>query len=385
MKNIFKKIFMGFLAIVMVIGVGATVTGCGKDDPAVPSKVMTLSANPSIEFVLDENEKVLSVTAINEDGFYLLEKFDEYADMSAKQAAMKFLDVCEEYGFVVKGSTNGQKLSISISGDGALKLYNDVKAHVLEKAELIDLEIANFVKISKAELQNFVAEAYQEISNSDIVKYTEAELLKLINQSREETKNILSLEEKQEYYRERAKAVISAKIDAIKAYFDSHNSFITNIISNAISKMKQKFEEDVAPKLDALNTKIKALYTNVENGINKYTQEYVNLKKEYLAKFEEYKAAAENQKATIKAQMDALRTELNSVKPALEQAKENAVTQLKSDLSDIQSIIYTGINNHIDNIIDLVSEVAPKIQSAVQNQVNALKTKYKNNSQSIWA
>ena len=137
MKKI-KKIGLGALAL--MIGVGATAfTGCSCDEDPNELQIMNLSVNPGVEFVVDENDKVLSVTASNEDGAYLLEKFTEFTGMSAKDAALKFIEMSEEYGFVVSGTANGESITISVSGEGAEKLYNDVKGKNQFKGKRIRL------------------------------------------------------------------------------------------------------------------------------------------------------------------------------------------------------------------------------------------------------
>ena len=102
----FKKLGIGALAL--ALGIGATgLTGCS---PKEEMQIMNLSVNPGVEFVVDKDDKVLSVTARNEDGAYLLEKFTNFTGMSANDAALKFIELSEEYGFVVSGTANGENI-----------------------------------------------------------------------------------------------------------------------------------------------------------------------------------------------------------------------------------------------------------------------------------
>ena len=86
------------------------------------NKVMTLSFNPQVEFVLDADDKVVSVTALNEEGNLIIsaESFQTVEGKSAEDATKLFLQVSKEYGFLVSGSANTgdttNEFSISISG-----------------------------------------------------------------------------------------------------------------------------------------------------------------------------------------------------------------------------------------------------------------------------
>ena len=162
MKKIFQKIGLCMLALVMIVGAGLTLSACNKAE----QQVMSLSVNPSIEFVLDEDDKVVSVTANNEDGVYILQQFSDFTGMTAEDAALKFLELCETYGFVVEGSTDGETFTIAVSGDGAKAVYNDVKNKIKEKATELGLQIDELVKLGKEKLKQLVAECYQEYSNS---------------------------------------------------------------------------------------------------------------------------------------------------------------------------------------------------------------------------
>ena len=212
-----KKIGIGALALMLGLG-ATTLTGCGKDKDPNELQIMNLSVNPGVEFVVDENDKVLSVTASNEDGAFLLEKFTEFTGMTAKDAALKFIEMSEEYGFVVEGTANGESITISVSGEGAEKLYNDVKGKISSKVNELGLTIGQMVEISDEELESIVQQCYQEYTASEIDNMTDEKLLELIKQSREETKGIYTEQERLEYYKERAEKILEAKIETIKEY-----------------------------------------------------------------------------------------------------------------------------------------------------------------------
>ena len=133
MKNLFKKITLFACMVAICITSVISLVGCAKK-PDPESQVMNIAVNPSIEFVLDNNDKVVSVSATNEDGAYILSKFTEFTGMNAQDAALKFLELSEQYGFIVEGSINNEKITISVSGEGDEDLYNKVKNKIETKS-----------------------------------------------------------------------------------------------------------------------------------------------------------------------------------------------------------------------------------------------------------
>ena len=131
-----KKITAFLCALTVVAGGAMTMVGCGGEETANgEKKVMNVSLNPEVEFVLDEEDKVVSVNALNEEGNLIISA-ETFTGKSAEDAAKLFVEVSKETGFVVSGSVKAgeNEINISISGDTkkAEALYNDVKAKVNE-------------------------------------------------------------------------------------------------------------------------------------------------------------------------------------------------------------------------------------------------------------
>ena len=64
-----KKLFKLSLVVVMVALVGFFLVGCNKDNKKEENMTrVTVDINPSIEIIVDEDDKVVSVTALNDEG-----------------------------------------------------------------------------------------------------------------------------------------------------------------------------------------------------------------------------------------------------------------------------------------------------------------------------
>lgn len=397
MNKFLKKISMLVLTFVVFVSAGVSLVAC--KEPAEEKQVMNLAVNPSIELILDEEDKVISVSATNEDGAYILEKFSEFTGMTAKDAALKFLELSEEYGFVVKGSTDGENLTISVSGEGAEKLYNDVKAKIKSKATELGMNIGQMVKTSKENLETMVSECYQEYSVADIEDMSEKELIQLIKKSREETKYLFTDDEKQAYYRERAKEVISAKLDAINEYVENNSSLVNAILTPLLTSMNSAYAL-LENAYATINAQIEELYENGNQSfeaINKQREDYIELKKQYLAVVEEYNIAiALNQDedptndvdladvSEAKTLLESLKAQAKDAQEDLEEARQEATNSV---LNYVKTTIHTQIealNTTINSILSHISLEAEEIQNVVNTKIQELKIEHKNNAKNPW-
>ena len=391
MKRFIKKITLCLICMAFVIGSTLSLAACGKK-PEDKMQVLNLSVNPGIEFIVDEEDKVLSVTANNEDGAYILENFTTFTGMSAKDAALKFLELSEEYGFVVSGSTDGETFTISVSGDGAEDLYNDVKSKIQSKANLLGLEIANLVEINKTELKEMVSECYQEYAQSELESMSEEKLLEMLEQSRIETKDLHTEDERLEYYRDRAKTIINTKVDEIIKYFNTNApETIKPLLQNHINTINDDIKEYIENQYAAIDDQLSEEYANAETEL----LNYINTKKEYLAKVQEYRAALElnsdndltNDVANIeelKQQYETLKSQAETVYSELEQERNAIKTEVMNFVKTQFQAKISLLNSTINSIGQLISLNLNNIEAQIDIKLTELKNSYIQNSQSPW-
>ena len=389
MKKI-RKIGIGALAI--ALGLGATTfAGCGSEPDEM--QIMNLSVNPGVEFVIDENDKVLSVTASNEDGAYLLEKFTEFTGMSAKDAALKFIELSEEYGFVVSGTVNNESITISVSGDDAEKLYKDVKGKINNKVTELGMSIGQMVEIDDEELEKIVQQCYQEYSASEIDDMSDEKILDLIKQSREETKGIHTEQERLEYYKERAEKILEAKINAIKEHIENNQGSVSNLMLTPLVSAMDLAYSTIETAYDAIDSQLQTVFSTIDTQMNNYVAE----KEKYLAAVEEYRAAIEANADTnpdndfTAAQVEELKTAMVNLKnqaKGLYDTLDSARQDITEDMMNlIQTTIHTHmntLNNAIDAVLEKINLSVDTIQSEVQSAIESLKEEYKTNSTSPW-
>ena len=371
---------MYVLIVAIVATSGITLSACGKtpDDP----QVLTLSINPGVEFIVDKDDKVISVSASNEDGAYILEKFETFTGMSAQDAALKFIELSEEYGFVVEGTMDEEKFTISVSGAKAEQLYNNVKNKVNTKITELGLTIDNMVTMAKSKLEEMVATCYQEYSESEIAAKTEKELVELLKQSREETKNLFTNEERQAYYFERAQKVMEAKITAIEEYLDEHPSLNSLVMTPLVAAMNLA-NTALTSAYNTINSTLDSLY----NTIDSKRDEYITKKQAYLDAVEAYREAIENsQDATeLKTTLESLRAEAKTMANTLATKRDEAISTLRDYIDDTLGALITALNEKMNQVLNHISEATAAIDQEIQSAISTLKTEYSNAATNPWA
>ena len=391
MKNFIKKLITVSLGFAIVLCTSLTLTAC-KDDTTPPqadasNQIVALSVNPSIEFIIDNNNKVVSVSASNEDGMYILEKFSSFSGMSVQEAALKFLELSEEYGFTVSGSATDENFTISISGDNAESLYSSIRSSVDSKLSELGITLLSLEKIDKSKLQDMVAEYYQELSSIEVATITESELIDLIKTSREETKDLATEDERLSYYRERAQKLVLSKVESILTFIEENPTLIPTTLQSYISSLTNRYNELTQLYTD-LNNQIETLYSTETTGIDALLEEYITAKNAYFDAFEAYKTALETNAdniADLKTTMDSLKSTADTLKDSLENARESAKSQFDSLMTS--SKIHAKIsllNTEIDFILQHLPLSLETINSTIQNELNNLKQQHKNAAQNPW-
>ncbi len=353
-----KSIISVLIAGLLLVCSSLVLAGCKDDEDS--AQVMVLSVNPSVEFVLDEDDKVVSVTATNEDGAYIIQKFN-FMGMEADDAAKKFIELCDVYGFVVSGTSDGETFTISISGSNeeVEELYRDVKKSVKNKANELGLTIANVVKISKDELKNIVAECYQEYTQAEINKLSEEKLVEMLQKSRKETKDLYTEEDRLDYYLERLKTIVTAKLEKIKTYANDSTNAILNGFVESLDLTYQEF-------INIYNNITSEMMAE-KQAIETERAEYIAEKQAYLAKVKEYKQLL----------ITGTETEIENMKQSIDEYKqiaENTYSQLEINRQAFQNELAEIIDNQIQTQLELFNTTLDQIIELLdirESEINA--------------
>ena len=201
-----KKIIAALLALLMLVP-AFMLTSCASEAKAPEGTVtrITIDVNPSIELMVDDENKVVSATALNDDGSILIAG-EAIVGMEAEDAVEYVVSLATETGYIVKGnvSADENEVKISVSGDSkyAKQLLEKAEEKIEKFFEKHDIE----GKIEKAEAAKI--EALREIALStslyteeEISAMTEEQLYAVIKAGRIETALLVTTEMREAYYR----------------------------------------------------------------------------------------------------------------------------------------------------------------------------------------
>lgn len=279
MNVAYKKLITIVVAVVMMLSCGIFFNACSCS-PGPAAKIMNLSLNPKIEFVLDNNDKVVSANALNDEGNFIISKVD-FVGLSAKDATKEFLDASKDNGYLTSNQSANEDnvLKISISGELAEELFNDVK--VVADKHIKWIKVSATVQfedvLDKEYLEDIVLECMKEYTEADVVALSEIDLISLIEESRLETKNILSQEAKTLYYKSRANEIIRQKYLKIKQIISNNSLIAENKKTELIDKITL-----LVDKITEANDKYEELFIKSDSLYQSAMRDYYSMKKTFL-------------------------------------------------------------------------------------------------------
>lgn len=200
-----KKRFIGIFLLFAIMLSVVPLTSCSRATPKDGSVTrMTVDINPSVEFMIDDENKVISVTALNDDGSILIVG-EAFVGKTAEDAVEMVITLATETGYLVHGNVEASEntVKISVSGDSryAEKLHKDIAEKA--KSTLAALDING--KIEKAEALKLDALRELALSTSlyteeEIGAMDEEQLYKVVAAGRVETALLLTEEMRNAYY-----------------------------------------------------------------------------------------------------------------------------------------------------------------------------------------
>ena len=113
------------LAVVMMFAGVFTLSACSNKNPEAASYV-AMDINPSIELVLDKNDKVIAVNAANEDAEVMLYGAKGILNCKISDASRVIAELAVKYSYVDEDSVN---INVTVSGENQNK-ENEIFASV---------------------------------------------------------------------------------------------------------------------------------------------------------------------------------------------------------------------------------------------------------------
>ncbi len=354
MKRFFK------LSLVLVITVMMTffLFGCKKTPKEESLSRVTVDINPSIELLVDEENKVVSVTALNDDGNIIIVG-EAIVGKSVEDAVALIINVSSDTGYLVKGEVEASEneIKISVSGDeeAQKELYNKVKAQVekVTSEENIAAVVQKAEALEKEALEALVKKVEPELTDEELEAMTEQELLKVLEKAR--------LERAMLYSEELEKAYNQAKEYEIKLVEKEE----TQKVIESMDASYQVYKEYYASLVDSFSQSIKKLeesyYEKLVDPESAYQVQYaklLNAKAELIAQKEQVVALEEG--AEKEAALKILETKEKVYNQVLE-----ATTSLYELVSKTFEFMISQLKQIEERLVSYLDSLPAEIKTAL--------------------
>lgn len=334
--------------------------------------VMNISLNPKVEFVLDENDKVVTVNALNEEGNLIIsaEAFENIEGKDAEEAAKLFVEVSKETGYLVSGtlSAGENQISVAFSGDTdkAKALYEEVKGKMNEylSSESVTARIEQAAALTEAQLKALVEECAPYIETAQM-EYKE--LVATLIEQRKETAEYYSQELKKAYYEAKEFAMQQAELETLKGHLNAMQQIAFEVLNTAYettielierTRMEMLVNEDsIYQKALVAFRKVKAEYLKARNEFSiggaditiEFTEEELAALK---TKVEEAETALLNAGTRASEALDSLKAKVDeSYDKAIVKLQEYSVKadqyveEISANQKEKQAAFFTAFEN----------------------------------------
>ena len=200
-----KKRLISIFLLCTLFLTAISFTSCSNAKPEEGSVTrMTVDINPSVEFMIDDQNKIISVTALNDDGSILIVG-EAFVGKTPEEAIEMMVTLASDTGYLVQGNAEASENTVKISVSGDSKYAEQLKKDITEKANdtLKALDINGTVE--KVEALKIDALRQMALSTSlyteeEISTMDEDQLYKVISVGRIETALLLTEEMRSAYY-----------------------------------------------------------------------------------------------------------------------------------------------------------------------------------------
>lgn len=338
----FKKFISIIIALMLSISLFCF-TGCKNNKSEKYNsneKIMTLSLNPEVEFILDDNNKVIYMNALNEEG-NLIVAIGGFVNKPAEEAVELFIKLSKDTKYIYTGGDNKIEISISGKSEDASKLFKSVSESITDTS----VNLTQKTEFTIEQMKSIVKECYGYLDESEINNMDYATLIEKIKKSRNETNNIYSQVLKENYYACKETTMNVEKFTAI-----CNN--ITDTTTKALMQVANTAYKTASENLVRFRS---ITYNNIHSEYQTCLKAFQNAKINYL-KYRNYVASLEQNEVT-----EAITTALDNYKQLVDTA-ETALNNINATMLASFDAQQQALDTAYANIIQILEESNVKIK-----------------------
>ena len=375
MKN--KKIIgpvlccVGALAVVGVVGIATKGFGLFKEKEA--KSMVTIDTNPSIELVVDEKDKVVSVRGANDDGKLVL--YGEKVVGKDVEIAVEIIIQAEiDTGYIVANAQIGaNQFSLTVSSDTTVEsseLINSIQNKVKEVCENNHIAIAleESKALARSELEKLALELDPTLTEERVKEMETSQLLAVVKLYQLETVELYNtkLEELYTNVKEFKFDYMSQEstLEAMKTVDGAIDNLAITAYESAVNLLKSAQESVETARYKWL-VKEDSIYQQQVAAVKDKKQEVLALKNE-VAKLEDG-AEKTNKEAALTVALNSL----DSAEVLLQQAYTNANTALDTVVNALDSAM-TSLDSALESFLTAYASVTDTIKEKLVEAENKL-------------
>ena len=375
MKN--KKIIgpvlccVGALAVVGVVGIATKGFGLFKEKEA--KSMVTIDTNPSIELVVDEKDKVVSVRGANDDGKLVLDG-EKVVGKDVEKAVEIIIQAEIDTGYIVANAQIGaNQFSLTVSSDTTVEsseLINSIQNKVKEVCENnnIAITLEESKALARSELEKLALELDPTLTEERVKEMETSQLLAVVKLYQLETVELYNtkLEELYTNVKEFKFDYMSQEstLEAMKTIDGAIANLAITAYESAVNLLKSAQESVETARYNWL-VKEDSLYQQQVAAVKDKKQEVLALKNE-VAKLEDG-AEKTNKEALLTIALNSL----DSAEVLLQQAYANANTALDTVVNALDSAM-TSLDSALESFLTAYASVTDTIKEKLVEAENKL-------------
>lgn len=338
-----KRIICIILAICMLTSLSALVS-CGneKNDKARPAAQVTITTNPEISLILDNNGTVVSVKGENDDGKMIVEG-EALVGKDVDEAIKTIITLEKETGFLISGTDGENEISFSVSAEDSTITANfesQVNESINSACVSLDLNkvITRVEGAKRAALEAYVKRIDPSLTDEQVKAMDHSELMAEISEYHKEVEALVS-DELEELY-------LTCKEYHIELTYNKAVIDTISLMGSAYSSVLeayQKLYDSLEKLIDSLEKLKYELLVDPDSEYQKSLSSYYEAK----AKLNEYKAeftalgddASIIEKSVKQGLISSAEIALNTKKALLDTAAANTQTAFDYTQSGLNTVL----------------------------------------------
>ncbi len=381
MKN--KKLVWGLslgcsCAIVVGLGLGLGL-GLNQNKTGQATSMVTMSVNPKISMVLDQNNYVLSVTGDNNEGKIVLSG-ENLIGLSVDEAVAKVIQIENECGYLVSGQVTADQNKIEFTVDVNDEAIKETIKKAIDKTVTstcdkynIDEQMSYATSLTKEALIALVVELDPTLTKEDCANMSYEELLKKVSDSYNEYKDFYTLELENLYKQTKEYEIKFADTEETKEIISSISEVYSVLLSgmnDLISSLKNAVNE-----LENVNY---TYFVKEDSDFQVSYKSFLEAKENVIALRNEIAKSegSDEDKAALDAQLALKQTMLENTISLMDSYKETAQASIDAAKTNINTII-DSINTFMKQLPgqDTVEATLNAKASELEKKANEIKNK----------